>query len=337
MVTSSSNPQNIAEWNKNNPRSVARGDDKTPEGESLDQFWKKRKDSLEAKVKIRELEREESRYDVIQTGLPVTGQGPVSKDDVSMGKLMLEMLQSERESRKAAEESRTTTERNYWDSQSKWLDERINEFRQERATKTEEPYEVYQKWKGIMDGFKAEVTKDLPKGIMEGGINGTVAIQLEQMRQQHEERMTEIRHLNATTLEQMRENHDIAMQEAADRRLEMEIKMKELEIGGAKKQDTWASIMDFAGKTVQAGLLGQPNPAGEMTVPVGTQRRSTPAGIRAYRCQKCKYPIPMPPDMEPGGILTCPQCSMQYQVGQPPPPVVEEPQPSTAPEHEVVF
>lgn len=254
-----------------------------------------------------------------QTSLQQQAQ-PVTKEDVSMGRLLIEMVGSEREARQAAERSRTEAEKNRWEAEANRIQQMITQAQQLQAKpvgQSEDSWDGFKRMKGMFDEVKNEFAKNLPQNIAPG-LDGPAQIQLTQIQHHHDERMAELKHQQSVLLQQMKQTHDISMEEAKDRRLEIQLRISQIEREGQSRQQSWVDLVGLVAQGAQSAIKGDNGPMGAIVEQrtAGSPRGRTAQNLAVYKCDGCGFDIPVSPEVEQShGVVGCPKCGVRYQVG----------------------
>lgn len=286
-----------------------------PPRETMDEFWERRRKELEDRVKVMHLERDEERYQRGWTPKEEVSSSPLAKDEVPLGKLLLEMVNTEREARIAAESARTDAEAKRWQSEADHIKSVIDAFKEERAKPQEQqpdPLDLYRKYKGLISEAVAEIGKNLPDTVSRG-LDGPTTVQLERLRFEHDERMEQFSYDRAITLEQMKQTHDIILEESRLKRLEFEAKLEQIKQQASSQQGAWADVVEGLGRAVAAVVAGTPE--GQLGVARRVEAAAEPQ-LALYHCE-CGFDIPVPPEVEAlHGEFECPKCGQRYRAGR---------------------
>jgi hypothetical protein len=282
-------------------------------------FWEQRARELKAQAEAAAYERDLDRLTGHVAEVPASGITPMSQDEVKTGTFLMEMLRLERAARDQAEASRNKAEEKVWEAQAKYLNTMIENFKQEKgqATTPQGEMEVLTKWMSILPTFQNLIKPpgpEKPAMAVDPGVAlqlKQIDLQIEQMRQQHEERMEELRAGNAQRQREADQRFSLLLEEAKDRRVDIQLKLKQLEMQAQQSNKGWSEFVGALGDTVSRvfvpeggdGNGGGPRVAGQ-----------TPSGMRVYQCDSCGFSIPVSPSLPPGEAFYCPKCKQGYKL-----------------------
>lgn len=288
--------------------------------------------SLSAMAKQFEYETMRSNLDRLRTGATPQDQ----KDTMALGKFLLELVESERSARQAAEKAKGAAEQERWKVEADQLHKMGEEIKatmaQQGSKASSDPIATLTSMMGFLtqfDAWKAKQGAGLPREAT-ATADGPTLITLQQMKQAHEEKMEELRATREqasmqfqqtlqVTLEQMRQAHEVAMEEARDRRDQMKIQLAALQQREGQKGSQFREMIDIIGSGVKEIVARGPDgDEGDALVeprvsrqPIGRTKQSK---LAVYHCDECGADVPISPEVEKLGRFTCGGCGVQYEI-----------------------
>lgn len=286
--------------------------------------------SLTAMAKQFEYETMRSNLDRLRTGATSQDQ----KETMALGKFLLELVESERGARQAAEKAKSAAEQERWKVEADRLHEMVEETKaiaQQGSKAGSDPLATLNGMMAFMmkfDEWKGKQTAGLPREAA-ATADGPTLITLQQMKQAHEEKMEELRTAREqsnqqfqqtlqVTLEQMRQTHDIAMEDARDRREQMKIQMIALQQREGQKSSQFRDMLDVIGNGVKELVVNGPGEDQDALVEPRVSRqaigRTRQSKLPVYHCDECGADVPISPEVEKLGRFTCGGCGVQYEL-----------------------
>lgn len=256
------------------------------------------------------------------------------KDTMALGKFLLELVESERGARQAAEKARSVAEQDRWKVEADRLHEMVEETKaiaQQGSKAGSDPLSTLNGMMAFMmkfDEWKGKQTTGLPREAA-ATADGPTLITLQQMKQAHEEKMEELRTAREQAamqfrqgldvqLQQMRQQHDIAMEEARDRREQMKIQMIALQQREGQKSSQFRDMLDLVGSGVKELVMNGPSEDRDALVEPRVSRqaigRTRQSKLPVYHCDECGADVPISPEVEKLGRFTCGGCGIQYEL-----------------------
>lgn len=280
---------------------------KAPE-ETTAEWMKQRRLEKEELLKLRIVEEDLDKRSV-KNDIP-----PTSKDDVSWGKLMLEMVKDERSVRDSAEKAKTQAEKDMMEVIADSIKGERQRLEADRASNVD-PLEGFRRYKQFEIELRGELEKNLQKAPT-AGMDAQTAIMLKKMELDHSIVLVNLQN----DMQERKMAWDLKLKQWDDERL---TKKEQWERSQKTKEDALGSLTDLGTSLAQnislargaEGVASQPSPQQVRYQPPpvveGQEEEQVDLTMTAGPCPACGDRIEIPSD---ANSITCAKCGTTFKV-----------------------